>query len=345
MKKPKQNLDAGDVMYGVGMFNSSTATPVAEAKATERHRYSYYGDVYRFGEYLYTVPKSKPIVTFAKSHGQAVSQIKYQLKNMLGYYKGSRIDIFEEDVIDEGPVEPDENEFVPKKPKCPKCGERLTDAGQCPVCDLGENPWDLVEALLLLEGLDEAVDNKERELSSEQEAFFKDSKIRDENGNLLVCYHGTDIEDIKIFNVVDVDRPGSFFTPDKRYAKDYADNKSYNTSGKVYEVYLNITKPFDLSNDEQVRIVKEEYIPWAKEHNYRYPENIFKNNIPFDTLADGLYMFLKDNYSDKFDGLVVDEGEAASRGGYATRSFVTFRPNQIKSVNNQKPTKNDDINM
>lgn len=26
---------------------------------------------------------------------------------------------------------------------CPICGERLTDGGYCPVCDIGENPDDL----------------------------------------------------------------------------------------------------------------------------------------------------------------------------------------------------------
>ena len=33
-------------------------------------------------------------------------------------------------------------------------------------------------------------DSNGNELSPEQQAYFKDSKIRDENGNLLTVYHG-----------------------------------------------------------------------------------------------------------------------------------------------------------
>ena len=37
-------------------------------------------------------------------------------------------------------------------------------------------------------------DSLGNELSAEQQAFFKDSKVRDEDGNLLVVYHGTDAD-------------------------------------------------------------------------------------------------------------------------------------------------------
>ncbi len=37
----------------------------------------------------------------------------------------------------------------------------------------------------------EVDENDKYKLSPEQEAFFKDSKIRDENGNLKTVYHGT----------------------------------------------------------------------------------------------------------------------------------------------------------
>lgn len=36
-----------------------------------------------------------------------------------------------------------------------------------------------------------ACDTQGRELSKEQQEFFKDSKVRDADGNLLVMYHGT----------------------------------------------------------------------------------------------------------------------------------------------------------
>ena len=38
------------------------------------------------------------------------------------------------------------------------------------------------------------VDSDGNTLSEQQKEFFKDSKVRDENGNLLVVYHGTPTE-------------------------------------------------------------------------------------------------------------------------------------------------------
>jgi len=35
------------------------------------------------------------------------------------------------------------------------------------------------------------LDSQGNTLNEEQQDFFKDSKVRDENGNLLVVYHGT----------------------------------------------------------------------------------------------------------------------------------------------------------
>ena len=37
-------------------------------------------------------------------------------------------------------------------------------------------------------------DSEGNKLTKEQQEFFKDSKVRDENGNLLVVYHGTDAD-------------------------------------------------------------------------------------------------------------------------------------------------------
>lgn len=47
-------------------------------------------------------------------------------------------------------------------------------------------------------------DDVKHKLSPEQEAFFKDSKVRDENGNLKPVCHGTDAE----FNQFDKNKLG-----------------------------------------------------------------------------------------------------------------------------------------
>lgn len=86
--------------------------------------------------------------------------------------------------------------------------------------------------------LSKRVDSEGRELSEAQQEFFKDSKVRDEEGRLLTVYHGSDKE----FFVFDrtkaranMDIQGSFFSPWEIDAQGYG--------GKVGEYYLNIVNP------------------------------------------------------------------------------------------------------
>lgn len=81
-------------------------------------------------------------------------------------------------------------------------------------------------------------DSEGNELSPQQQEFFKDSKVRDEDGNLLVVYHGTDAE----FTVFDrtkgrtnMDIQGMFFSPWELDAGGYG--------GNVGAYYINITNP------------------------------------------------------------------------------------------------------
>ncbi|HIU22948.1 MAG TPA: hypothetical protein IAD49_05145 [Candidatus Fimihabitans intestinipullorum] len=48
-------------------------------------------------------------------------------------------------------------------------------------------------------------DDHGRLLTKQQQEFFKDSKVRDENGNLKVLYHGTRND----FTVFDINKSGS----------------------------------------------------------------------------------------------------------------------------------------
>lgn len=81
-------------------------------------------------------------------------------------------------------------------------------------------------------------DSTGRKLSPEQIEFFKDSKIRDEDGNLLVVYHGTN-EEFTVFDKTkgrsSMDIQGSFFSPWDLDAQGYGQN--------VKAYYLNITNP------------------------------------------------------------------------------------------------------
>lgn len=81
-------------------------------------------------------------------------------------------------------------------------------------------------------------DSEGRELSQEQAEYFKDSKVRDEDGNLLAVYHGSS-EDFTVFDRektrANMDIQGNFFSPWELDASGYGEN--------VRAFYLNITNP------------------------------------------------------------------------------------------------------
>lgn len=93
-------------------------------------------------------------------------------------------------------------------------------------------------------------DNQGNRLTKAQREFFKDSKVRDENGKLKVVYHGTNNE----FTVFDKNKSGQsnsnakigfWFTETKEGASKFAESVWYGTkkSSEVFEVYLNIENP------------------------------------------------------------------------------------------------------
>ena len=117
-------------------------------------------------------------------------------------------------------------------------------------------------------------DNLGNKLTKTQQDFFKDSKVRDENGKLKVVYHGTNNE----FTVFDKNKSGQsnsnakigfWFTETKEGARKFAESVWYGTkkSSEVFEVYLDIEKPklyksIDNTNElnnleEQMKILKQ----------------------------------------------------------------------------------------
>lgn len=197
------------------------------------------------------------------------------------------------------------------------------------------------------------VDSEGNELSDRQQEYFKDSKVRDENGNLMVMYHGTPYGDFTVFK-----NELNYFTANKKYGDRYQNPSASSVRGyykdatnpKTYAVYLNIQNPFDISNEETMDIFVNEYVkggyaaginPYISEREIR--EQV-KNGIDW-TEADNLKEFIEDMEYD-YDGLVLDEG---ADGGYGDdvhtrgKSYVTFNPNQVKNIDNRKPTEDKDI--
>ena len=126
------------------------------------------------------------------------------------------------------------------------------------------------------------VDNQGRIVTKQQQEYFKDSKVRDENGNLLTIYHTTTNvgEQFNIFDPRNTDfyRFGNqivnYYTDSKAMSGSYADgsyemaetSKTIDNTRKAkrqYEGYINITNPYIVdaegNNWNQVKTDVSEY--------------------------------------------------------------------------------------
>ena len=147
------------------------------------------------------------------------------------------------------------------------------------------------------------------QLTKAQEEYFKDSSIKDQEGNLKTVYHGTDFEFDSFSNIQT--EPGYWFTEDYSYANDHGE--------KVLEVYLNIKNPFNMDDFEITDIHYEKFFAGRS-----FDEKLILSNEFKDYLQ-----------KEGFDGMMWDHS------GYNT--IIAFEPNQIKSVDNLYPTKDDNF--
>lgn len=204
-------------------------------------------------------------------------------------------------------------------------------------------------------------DNKGRQLSTQQQEYFKDSKVRDENGNLIEVYHAsknkfTKFDKSKIRTGITLysnNGDGFYFTDSKGMIDDYIQN------GEVYSVYLNITKPFTVENNLSDE-AKNVLVDFSKQTYYNHQEEESKKRFGryeiFDAddigqisgsailsrvvsaYGDEFTQFLKDKGYDGIKASVTDYHNTGSKYDY-----IAFEPNQIKNVDNVNPTASDDI--
>ena len=176
------------------------------------------------------------------------------------------------------------------------------------------------------------LDSLGNELTEEQAEFFKDSKVRDAEGNLLVVYHGTNVK--RSFYTFRTNSSPAWFTPAPGYANAFA----YGSEKKVvHKTYLNITNPLYLGNIDGI----------ANDESLRRLSATSK--IDIDTLKNILseensVNIFKITNSKKFKNLIKRQGYdgmVAREGGVT--SYAVFEPNQIKSVDNAFPSDDNDI--
>ena len=217
-------------------------------------------------------------------------------------------------------------------------------------------------------------DDKGRKLAKSQQEYFKDSKARDENGNLKVLYHGTP-NDFTKFSYDKLGTNGTllgkgfYLTDDINVAKGYA---SKGEKGKVMELYVDIKKPLKWGEKS---ISKQQYKSFVEsineitngtlfaDYSGEYTEkgstqyNSTLNDILMDyeyggddiDLVSGIlnttgiswnkgYKILKDTTG--YDGIIVTTDVYDSGEGNV---YIPFQSSQIKNVDNTNPTSNEDI--
>ena len=169
-------------------------------------------------------------------------------------------------------------------------------------------------------------------LSPEQETFFKDSKIRDENGNLKTVYHGTDAE-FDVFNPNNTSSnkwgAGNYLAFDENAGKNYGKN--------VKEMYANITSPI---SDKQKTISFDQYDALHRRVNdgepaYREDYDMYDNDMDllWDITDNGQWKKYAQDIKDTTgkDGVIMDD------------MAITFSPNQTKYTDNLSPTNSPDM--
>ena len=186
-------------------------------------------------------------------------------------------------------------------------------------------------------------DSTGRELSEGQKIYFKDSKVRDENGNLKTVYHGTNRAGFTVFN-----RNQNFYSDSREIAETYTNKEG------IYEGYLNITNPFivDVNGEKWSRIDVSQIEPAIVELFNEYGVSTFEEDGAERTSTADIVGVIEDAIDDGFfdyDGVIFkniyDEGMYGNveSGTIKSEVYVTFNSNQFKNADNLNPTEDTDI--
>ncbi len=181
-------------------------------------------------------------------------------------------------------------------------------------------------------------DSEGNKLTAEQQEYFKDSKVRDENGNLLVMYHGSPNE----FTIFDRNKIGSTTDKNSRsgvwgkgfyFSSKERVSASYTGSGSNLKAYyLNINNPFIIKSNDDIDKFNSYYLKYADmtEADYdKYFENPFK--------------FYEEAYTKGTQELITSGYDGVISKLDNDYEIVIFDSKQAKLIDNLNPTSNQDI--
>lgn len=193
-------------------------------------------------------------------------------------------------------------------------------------------------------------DSDGNQLSKEQQDFFKDSKVRDEDGNLKVMYHGTSKGGFTVFDTFGSNYglfgAGSYFTDSKSIAESYT-AKGKGKSPQVYKTYLNITNPMDMA-------APADPDAWAE----AFPDASFPESGTNEDFYRAMEEYFEDNYYPRweaaeiamdaimgmgYDGITHIGGGRVNADGERHQVYIAFEAEQIKNTDNLNPTDDVDI--
>ena len=186
-------------------------------------------------------------------------------------------------------------------------------------------------------------------LTAEQQEFFKDSQVRDDDGRLKVMYRGGNGD----FTVFDRRKSkhsnlygrGFYFTDSESHAQQYGNARAF---------YLNIQHPVSTTETTITRIQMQKFLDAVAENeddfsfeNYGYGATVdsvlnsvygksdFAMLYDVDQTAIGDMVAAVERFNEvngtNYDGLILDT------------ETVAFRSNQIKNTTNKAPTSDADI--
>lgn len=191
-------------------------------------------------------------------------------------------------------------------------------------------------------------DSDGEQLSEAQQEYFKDSKIRDNNGNIKVMYHGSGAS----FTVFDKKKAkssgyygsGFYFTDSSSHAQQYGSN---------YKVYLNITNPMQEGAKSITKAQLKKFVQEVADNEDYGIEN-YGYGATVDSVTNSIYG--KDDFAmitdinatcigDMVEAIMLfNEVNGTTYDGIIVPTeTVAFYPNQIKNVDNLNPTEDEDI--
>lgn len=186
-------------------------------------------------------------------------------------------------------------------------------------------------------------DSEGNTLSKGQQEFFKESKVRDENGNLLKVFHGTP-KKFTIFRqgVAEGWGEGIYFTDNPDAASEYGEN--------IVGAYLNIKNPYNADTMNYYDIGAENtkaYQDFDKKYWQRwYDEYDTYEEYRDDGMGVEIDMIYTE-YVDVFNKILRELGYdgiiANGSNNIDGLEIVAFHENQPKLTTNRNPTYDPDI--